>query len=124
MRNDLRGTPQPRQPDRQVSTEQRPELREERRRRYPSDLSERQWLRVEKLIGQGVICAPHLCVPLRDVADAVNYRWRTGCSWRMLPHDFPPWSTVYTHFRRWRAHGLLSDIRSAVLATRRRDPRE
>jgi putative transposase len=121
MRSDLRGTEEHRHPDRIAPAEHRQESREVRRqrRRYPSDLSERQWLQVERLIGQGEICAPHLCAPLRDVADAVNYRWRTGCSWRMLPHDFPPWSTVYTHFRRWRIHGLLSDIRAAVLTNRR-----
>jgi len=86
------------------------------RRRYPSDLNERQWRCVEQLVS-----APRRsdASPLRDVADAVNYRWHTGCSWRMLPHDFPPWSTVYTHFRRWRERGMLSDIRAAVLTTRR-----
>jgi transposase len=89
------------------------------RRRYPSDLSERQWQCIEPLL---VVTAPRRsdACPLRDVADAVNYRWRTGCSWRMLPHDFPPWTTVYTHFRRWRDRGLLSDIRAAVLSTRHR----
>jgi putative transposase len=43
---------------------------------------------------------------LRDVFDAIFYVLRSGCPWRMLPGDFPPWSTVYYHFRRFRLSGL------------------
>jgi transposase len=57
---------------------------------------------------------------MRRVLDAVNYRWCTGCSWRMLPHDFGPWQTVYRHFRKWQNAGLLSSIRDVVLQRRLR----
>jgi putative transposase len=42
---------------------------------------------------------------MRDILDAISYITRTGCAWRMLPHDFPPWQTVYEFFRRWRNDG-------------------
>ena len=86
---------------------------------YPSDLTEQQWQAIQPLLcdpSRRITCPT---APLRDVADAVNYRWRSGCSWRMLPHDFPPWSTVYTHFRHWSRRGVLTAIRSALLRTSR-----
>jgi putative transposase len=43
---------------------------------------------------------------LRDVFDAVFYVLRSGCPWRLVPGDFPPWSTVYYHFRSFRLDGL------------------
>ena len=43
----------------------------------------------------------------RQVADAVFYLLRSGCSWGMLPREYPPWQTVYYHFRRWRIDGRL-----------------
>lgn len=44
----------------------------------------------------------------RDVFDAIFYVLRSGCPWRLLPGDFPPWSTVYYHFRRFRLSGLAN----------------
>ncbi len=41
---------------------------------------------------------------MRDIVDALFYLLRSGCSWRMLPHDLPPWQTVYTYFQQWRRH--------------------
>jgi len=43
----------------------------------------------------------------RHVADAVFYLLRSGCSWRMLPREYPPWQKVYYHFRKWRMDGRL-----------------
>src|SRR5687767_15980643 len=66
--------------------------------------------------------------PLRHVADAVFYLLRSGCSWRMLPHEYPPWQTVYYHFRKWRIDGRLrrahDRLREAVRLAedRERDP--
>ena len=42
---------------------------------------------------------------MRKVVNAIFYLLRTGCSWEMLPHDFPPYSTVYYYFRRWQRQG-------------------
>lgn len=54
-------------------------------------------------------------VSMREVVNAMNYRWRTGCTWRMLPHDFPAWATVYAYFRQWRRDGRLPEIRALLL---------
>lgn len=86
----------------------------DRRLPYPSNLRESQWRRVAE-----VLPARHRArsrrYDLRNIVDAINYRWETGCAWRMLPHDFPPWVTVYSYYRRWRREGLLPRIRAALL---------
>ena len=52
--------------------------------------------------------------PVRLVIDAVFYLVRTGCQWRHLPRDFPPWQTVYYHHRRWAGRGLLQRLHEAL----------
>ena len=51
---------------------------------------------------------------MRAVIDAIFYVDRTGCQWRALPHDFPPWSTVWTYFRPWRNDGTWERIHTAL----------
>src|SRR5215207_6293381 len=77
---------------------------------YPSDVTDAQWALIE----------PHLPAPpgggrpvktaLRDVVDAILYILRAGCQWRYLPKDFPPGSTVWRYFDRWRRDGTLDTI--------------
>src|SRR5215204_5929040 len=71
-------------------------------RRYPTDLSDDEWRCISphlpKPTGQG---RPRLH-GLRAILDAVFYILKSGCPWRLLPRDFPPWKTVYDWFRRWR----------------------
>jgi transposase len=88
------------------------------RPRYPSDLSEGQWERVSPLIPAARPIGRPRAHPLRDVVDAINYRWETGCVWRMLPHDFPPWPTVYTYYRAWQRQGVLRQVREAIVRGR------
>jgi putative transposase len=57
---------------------------------------------------------------LREVLDAIFYVVKSGCHWRLLPHDFPPWSTVYYHFRRFRLSGLWFLILKALRAAERK----
>src|SRR5215207_156889 len=84
---------------------------------YPTDLSDAQWNRLRSYLptpkAQG---RPHTH-SLRDALDAIFYVLKTGCQWRLLPHDFPPWSTVYYHFRKFRLsrvwHLLYVALRSA-----------
>ena len=78
------------------------------RERYPSDLSDKQWRMIEILIPPERDRGRHRSTDLREVVNGINYRWSTGCVWRMLPHDSPPWATVYTYFRRWQGEGTLS----------------
>jgi putative transposase len=76
-----------------------------KRKPYPSDLPDAQWAKLKPLLsilhGRG---APRR-VNLREIINALLYIGRTGCQWRMLPHDLPPWQTVYYYFKRWRDRG-------------------
>jgi transposase len=56
----------------------------------------------------------------REVVNAIQYVVRTGCSWRQLPSDFPPWETVYWHFKRWRDDGSLRRLHDTLRATVRK----
>lgn len=72
------------------------------RKQYPTDLSDSQWKRIEPLIPPAKPGGRPRTTEMRDVLDAVFYVTRTGCAWRMLPHDFPPWQTVYDFYSNWR----------------------
>jgi putative transposase len=64
---------------------------------------------------------------LREILDAVFYVLKSGCPWRWLPRDFPPWKTVYDWFRRWRIDGtwerLNAELRELLRARLGRDPK-
>lgn len=90
-----------------------------RRHRYPSDISDRQWDVVSPFCTQPTATPGRpRSTSLREVVDAINYRWNTGCSWRMLPHDFPPWQTVYWYFRVWQRAGTLRPVRETLQRSR------
>jgi len=81
---------------------------------YPSDLTHAEWARVARLIPapkKGGRPAKH---DRRAIVDALLYVARTGCQWRALPHDFPPWATVYWYFRTWKADGTLDRLHDAL----------
>src|SRR3954469_17238889 len=85
------------------------------RKRYPSDLTDLQWENIEHLFPRpkGKAGRPRTYT-LREVVDAVLYLARGGCSWRMLPHDFPPWKTVSYCFYTWRDKGVWEEVHSAL----------
>ena len=56
---------------------------------------------------------PRLHSP-REILDAILYVLKSGCAWRLLPHDFPPWRTVYHYFRAWRLSGVWERMHSAL----------
>lgn len=94
------------------------------RRAYPSDITESQWSCIKPLLtlpsqksNRGRKCH----TDLREVVNAINYRWSTGCVWRMLPHDLPAWNTIYYHFHRWEQDGTLKKLRE-ILLNRRQSP--
>lgn len=89
------------------------------RQSYPSDISDAQWRAIAALIPPDRDRGRHRSTDIRDIVNSINYRWSTGCVWRMLPHDFPPWGTVYTYFRRWQRDGTLKELRDALLSIRR-----
>ncbi len=84
------------------------------RRAYPSDVSDDAWQVLDPLVPavkSGGRPATHL---RREIVNAVLYVLRTGCQWRALPHDFPPWQTVYAYFRTWRRDGTWERIHDAL----------
>jgi len=100
-----------------------------RQRRYPSDLTDGQWAVVEPLLPEptrhprGGRREKH---PRRAIVDAILYVVRTGCSWRQLPVDFPPWQTVYWYFVRWEARNattaMMDALRDQLRVAEGRDP--
>lgn len=77
-----------------------------RTRRYPSDLTDAQWAVVAPHIPAAKSGGRPRTTDVRAVLDAIIYLLRTGCQWRQLPYDFPPWPTVYGYFRDWRMAGV------------------
>ncbi len=96
------------------------------RKRYPSDLTDEQWTLLEPLIPPAKPGGRPRSVDLREIANAMLYLLRTGCPWRSLPHDLPPWGTVWAYFRRWRDDGTLDrlhdHLRERVRTEAGRDP--
>jgi putative transposase len=90
------------------------------RKTYPTDLSDAQWTRLQSYLPIPKAEGRPRTHSLRDVLDAIFYVVRSGCHWRLLPHDFPPWSTVYYHFRRFRSSGLWSLILKTLHAVERK----
>jgi putative transposase len=84
------------------------------RRAYQTDLSDAEWACIE----------PHLPTPrapgrprvhtLREILNAIFYIVRSGCAWRLLPHDFPPWKTIHHYFRTWRIDGTWEKMHAAL----------
>ena len=86
------------------------------RRCYPTDLSDDEWAvrgPVVPAVKTGGRPADHA---RREIVNAIGYVLRTGCQWRNLPHDFPPWGTVYTYYRNWRLAGTWLQIHNVLRA--------
>ncbi len=83
-------------------------------RRYPTDLSDEEWrLLKPQLPAPKRRGRPRLHSP-REILDAVFYVLKSGCQWRMLPRDFPPWKTVFHYFRKWRIDGTWETMNRAL----------
>jgi putative transposase len=83
---------------------------------YPSDLTDEQWDILRPLLPKRKQGKPgrQRTVKLRDIIDGILYILRSGCAWRMLPHDFPAWGTVSSQFHRWRKSGLWEKLHDAL----------
>ena len=94
-------------------------------KRYPSDLSDAQWEAIKPFVERPDPRGNPGKHDKRRVVEAILYVAREGCRWRSLPHDFPPWETVYDHFRRWQERGVWEELAAALArADRRRAGRE
>lgn len=77
---------------------------------YPSDLTDEQWSLIESDIPPERPGGRPRSVVMREVINGILYLNRTGCSWRMLPHDLPPWGTVHYYYRRFRRENVWPHI--------------
>lgn len=84
------------------------------RKRYPTDLTDSQWKRYEPLIPPAKPGGRPRSADMREVVNALFYVTRTGCAWRMMPHEFPPWRTVYEFFKKWRDDGTLEKMNARL----------
>ena len=82
--------------------------------RYPSDMSDEEWAIIESLIPAPKPGGRPATYRRRDIVDAIFYIKRSGCSWRMLPADFPYWKTVYDYFRTRKQNGVYQRINDAL----------
>ena len=79
-------------------------------RKYPSDLTDRQWQVMQKILEDDRKRED----PLHRVLDASLYVAKSGCQWRMLPKGHPCWQSVHHHFRKWERDGLVEHIHDAL----------
>jgi putative transposase len=96
------------------------------RKHYPSDLTDTQWAVLEAWIPLPRPGGRPRKTKMREVVNAIFDLTREGCSWRALPHDFPPWKTVYNYFQAWERDGtwdrFLTALRRRVRRAAGRDP--
>ena len=98
---------------------------EKKAKRYPTDLTDEEWVQIAPLMPPRARTGRRRAVDLREVLNALRYLVRTGCGWRLLPKDFPPWQTVYWWFRRFVEIMLFRTIHDiAVMIDRERAGRE
>jgi putative transposase len=84
------------------------------RRAYQSDLSDAEWSCLESYLPAPKANGRPRIYPLREILNAIFYVVRSGCAWRLLPHDFPSWKTVYHYFRFWRLDGTWERMHAAL----------
>ncbi len=98
------------------------------RQPYPTDLSDHEWGLIKPLVPEAKPGGRPEEYSKREILNGIFYLVRSGCAWRMLPHDLPPWPIVYHYFRQWRNDGtwqlihdlLRGDVR--VAAGKQRHP--
>ena len=84
------------------------------RKQYQSDVSDDQWKVIEPLLPNPKGGGRPRTTNVREVLNAIFYLLRTGCAWRLLPHDFPPAGTVYEYFRTWSRDGTFQRIHDTL----------
>lgn len=87
--------------------------------RYASDTTDAEWAALEPHMPPPAACGRRRTTSMRDVVNAIFYIAQSGCQWRMLPRDFPPFTTVQRYFYAWRAEGRWEIINHALLMAAR-----
>jgi putative transposase len=85
-----------------------------KRKPYPSDLTDAQWGLLPSYLAAAKPGGRPRKTELREVVNALFYLNREGCTWRALPHDFPPWRTVYEYFAAWKADGTWDELNGVL----------
>jgi transposase len=91
--------------------------------RYASDLTDAEWALIEPHMPATKRLGRPRVTELRAALDAILYIARTGCQWRMLPKEFPPFTTVQGYFYDWRDNGLFEKFSLAIAGARSGGPR-
>ncbi|MCI5218156.1 MAG: transposase [Candidatus Electrothrix sp. LOE2] len=73
-----------------------------KKQRYKTDLNDEQWKLVSRYLPQSKGPGRRPKYDMREIINAILYVVHTGCQWAMIPHDFPPWYSVYDRFNKWR----------------------
>lgn len=92
----------------------------QQREPYPSDLTDKQWAKIERLLppprsNQQTGGRPRT-TDIREIVNACLYLARSGCAWRMLPHDLPNWKIVHHYFDAWKKDGTWERLHDALRA--------
>ena len=82
--------------------------------RYDTDLTDAEWNRLEPLVPAAKPGGRPVKHARREIVNGIFYITRAGCAWGLLPHDFPPWKTVYHYFRLWRIEGIWERVHAAL----------
>ena len=87
-----------------------------KRKPYRDDLTDEEWKRIEPILKESSYkgAGTRSKYPRREMLNAIFYVLRTGCSWRDLPHDFPPWKSVYSQFLRWRERHIFAKLNNEL----------
>jgi len=80
------------------------------RQAYPTDLTDSEWELIKDLVPAAKPGGRPEKYPKREIIDGINYLARGGCSWRLLPHDLPPYRIVFHYFSQWRKDGTWQRI--------------
>ncbi len=83
---------------------------------YDTDLTDEQWLKIVGLFPKTNHRGRPRTQDFREITNAILYLVRAGCAWRLLPHDFPKWQTVYYYFRRWQKEEVWPTIHDTLRA--------
>ena len=84
------------------------------RKPYPTDLTDTQWQELEPLLPRDTTRGHPRTTDLREVVNGILCVLPGGIPWRMLPHDLPPWGTVWWYFRKWREDGTWERVERAL----------
>lgn len=93
-----------------------PEIANPTRQPYPSDLSDAEWEILKPLLPKPKGFGHPVEVDFREILNGIFYVQRTGCQWEMMPHDLPPYSTVYSYFNKWQRKGIWQQMHDQIRA--------